>query len=81
LWLLANDKKLSSDFSSILGALKSDIKFIIVSLDIGIVEGVVDFSSKLEMHDSIIVASAQMLKLPIVTKDRTIRKMYKETIW
>ena len=78
---LLNKKRLINDFSSILGTLKSDIKFTIVSLDIVIVEGVVDFSSKLEMHDSIVVATAQMLKLPIVTKDRTIRKTYKETIW
>jgi len=30
---------------------------------------------------NLVAATAQMLKLPIVTKDRTIRKMYKETIW
>ena len=78
---LLQKQGIANEFIPILNTLKSDIKYTIVSLDVGVVEKVVDLSSKLEMHDCIIVATAQTLKLPIVTKDRTMKKMYKETVW
>lgn len=60
---------------------KKDKKYILASLDVAILEEVLKAPSILEIHDRTIVATAQMLNAPIVTKDRTIRKMYKETIW
>lgn len=78
---LLQKQGIANEFIPILNTLKSDIKYTIVSLDVGVVEKVVDLSSKLEMHDCIIVATSQALDSPLVTKDRTIRKMYKETIW
>lgn len=58
-----------------------DKRYKILSLDLAIVFTAHSLSSKLEMHDNVIVSTARLLSLPIVTKDRTIRKIYKNTIW
>lgn len=76
-----NKKRLAGHFPSILDSLKSDIKFTIISLDVGVVESSIDFSTKLEMHDCIILTTAKMLDIPVVTKDRAIRKTYRRAIW
>ena len=35
-----------------------------------------------ELHDKIIVATAQYLDVPLITKDKTLRRLsYIETIW
>lgn len=60
---------------------KNEKKYIFASLDLAVVEEVLKVSATLEMHDSIIVATAKMMDAPIVTRDRTVRKIYKQTIW
>lgn len=55
--------------------------YAILALDIITVLAVCKQKSILEMHDGIIVASAKLLKVPLVTKDETIRKVYLKTIW
>ena len=81
LFYLLQKKGQREAFSLAFEKFKNNNKYIFASLDLTAVEEVIKMSSALEMHDSIVTATAQMLKLPIVTKDRTIRKMYKETIW
>ena len=78
---LLQKKNQKDSFSLAFEKFKNDNKYAFVSLDIAAVGEVIKVSAKLEMHDSIIVATGKMLDAPIVTKDRTIRKMYKETIW
>lgn len=78
---LLNKKKLNDQFSKILDQLKTEGRISFVSLDMAIVENMPNDDFRLEMHDSAIVTSAQTLNLPIITKDRTIRKIYKNTIW
>ena len=53
----------------------------IVSLDLATAITTYDLIEKLEMHDAVIVSSAKLLGIPLVTRDRTIRKVYKNTIW
>lgn len=68
-------------FPVVLKSFKKDEKYIFASLDVTTLEEVIKVDSLLESHDRVIVATSQMLGFPIVTKDRIIRKMYKETIW
>lgn len=68
-------------FPMLLEDIKRDTKHILVSLDMFIVEGVIEIPYKLEMHDKIIVATALTLNLPLVTKDEQMRKLHKKTIW
>lgn len=80
LYLLQKNKQ-KNTFSLVFEKLKNNNKYIFASLDIAVVEEVIKVTSMLEMHDSIILAAANMLNAPIVTKDRSIRKMYTETMW
>lgn len=74
-------KKEVKKFSTILNRIKRSKKYFIVSLDLDVVEIMPQLSFKFEMHDAVIVATAQLLKAPLVTKDETIQKIYKDTIW
>lgn len=76
-----NKKKKQDQFYSILSEFKENPKYIVVSLDLGIIEEMIRFSTSLEIHDAAIVATASILKLSFLTKDRAIRKIYKNTIW
>lgn len=76
-----NKKKKQNQFYPILTEFKENPKYIVVSLDLGIIEAMVRFSASLEIHDAAIVATASVLELPFLTKDRMIKKVYKNTIW
>jgi len=68
-------------FPLVLKLIKKHKKYAVISLDIAIVEKVAQLTNLLEMHDKVIVATADMLKLPLVSKDSTIQKVYKNIIW
>lgn len=76
-----NKKKKQDQFDLILTEFRENLKYIIVSLDLGIIESMIEFSTSLEIHDAAIVATSSIMKIPFLTKDRTIRKVYKNTIW
>lgn len=78
---LLNKKRLTKTFSSILMKLKLDKSYSMVPLDIFVVEKIAQKPIDLEMHDNIIVSTAEILDLPIVTKDQLIQKVYPKTIW
>lgn len=78
---LLKKKGLEDNFLLILNKLKKNKKYSILSLDLIILEEVLKVSSGLEMHDRVIVASAELLKIPLITKDAIIRNLYQNTIW
>ena len=74
-------KNRESEFPSVLNQLKNEGRFVFISLDLDIVERVAGIGKELEMHDRIIVTTAETLHVPLITKDETIQKIYKNTIW
>lgn len=56
-------------------------KYVVMSLDIAIIKETRKIKYQFELHDKVIVATAQYLGLPIVTKDLEITKKYKNVIW
>lgn len=56
-------------------------KFTVFPLELDIVKESVSVRTDLEIHDLIIVATAKVLNIPIITKDSKITKTYKKTIW
>ena len=80
LYLLQKKRKVKS-FPKILTRLKNGNQFVIVSLDTAVVEKVFDIPENLEMHDRIILATAKLLGITIITKDKTISKEYSKIIW
>lgn len=72
---------MENQFIDINKQLKTDSRTTFVSLDLAIVEAMARNPEAIEMHDHIIVTSAKLLKLPLITKDETIQKVYPKTIW
>ena len=52
-----------------------------LSLDLDTVHSYIDLEHDLEIHDRIIVSSAKLLDVPIITKDKSISKIYPKVIW
>jgi len=71
---------LSSRFVEILSELKIR-RYLVYPLDVEVITQTLFLSSELEMHDRIIMATAQIFDCPLVSKDREIRKLYPKTIW
>lgn len=78
---LMKKQKLGKQFPSLLSKIKNRKKYVVISLDLGLIDMLAGADFPLEIHDSIIVATAKMLKLPVITKDREIKKVYTQTIW
>ncbi len=68
-------------FSTLLQKIENNNRYIIIAADMAIVNEVLRQKLKLEMHDRIIVATAKILNVPLITKDKVIKKLYKNTIW
>lgn len=81
LFHLMNKRGLVNQFNTILGDLKSATNTTIVSLDLPIMEESFGFQPTLEIHDAVVVATARLLKAPLITKDETIQKIYQDIIW
>ncbi|MBI2019986.1 PIN domain-containing protein [Candidatus Daviesbacteria bacterium] len=81
LFYLVNKKASAEIFRKLHDKLKTNPKFIFVSLDMVIAEKVIETNLRIEMHDLVIIASSQILKAPLITRDETIQKVYKKIIW
>ena len=75
-------KKLNfeKEFRKFLSDLPS-AKFRTLSLDINIVNDYINLEDGLEIHDRVIVSSAKLLNLHVVTKDAKISDIYEKVIW
>lgn len=78
---LLNKIGLQSLFPNIFTQLKNNSRYSIIPLDLEITETLLTFPDTMEMHDRIIIATAKLMKVPVVTKDQTIKKIFKHTIW
>ena len=68
-------------FAQFLRELKENNRYTIIAVDVAVVEEIARNFTNLEMHDHVIVASAEILKVAIVTKDRKISHSYTKIIW
>ncbi|MDL1985997.1 MAG: PIN domain-containing protein [Deltaproteobacteria bacterium] len=75
-------KRLSFDFKNLFKRIKASENFVLIALDYPILEKMVALKEIPELHDKIIVSTAKYLKVPIVTKDKTLQKLPSiKTIW
>ena len=68
-------------FTSILKAIRNDNHYVVIALDSAVVEEISKHKLPVEIHDRIITSTASLLRLPLVTRDKTIRQVYRKTIW
>jgi PIN domain nuclease of toxin-antitoxin system len=68
-------------FTKLLESLPTDT-LVVYPLDLSLVRGYAKIPrGKIDMHDRIILAVAQGLNLPIITKDEELSKIYPKIIW
>lgn len=77
---VAKKKNKLAVFKDFLNTLPNE-KFDVLPLDLELVMVCVKQDSRLEIHDLIILSSAKLLDLPIITKDDEITKAYKKILW
>ncbi len=55
--------------------------YLVYPLDLKVIAQTLGINSELEMHDRIIVATAQIFNSPLISKDAQIKNFYSKTIW
>jgi PIN domain nuclease of toxin-antitoxin system len=71
--------RISFKFVEVLSELKIR-KYIVYPLDLDVISQVLSIDSSLEMHDRIIIATAQIYNAILLSKDRDIKKCYQKTV-
>ena len=75
-------KRISFNFKNLLKKIHTSENFVIIALDYPILQKMVVLKEVPELHDKIIVSTAKYLKLPIITKDKTLQNLPSiKTIW
>ena len=80
IYRILEKRKEQEKFLNFLDLLIKQGKFTIYPLSIEVVKEFIK-TEKHEIHDRIIVATAKLLDVPIVTKDPEISKIYSKVIW
>ena len=75
-------KRISFNFKNLFKKIETSENFVLIALDYPILEKMVTLKEVHELHDKIIVASAKHLDLPIITKDKVLRKLSSiKSVW
>lgn len=75
-------KRISFNFKNLLRKIHTSENFVLIALDYPILQKMVALKEVPELHDKIIVSTAKYLKMPIITKDKTLQKLPSiKTIW
>jgi PIN domain nuclease of toxin-antitoxin system len=75
-------KRISFDFKELFKQIYESKIFSLIPLDYPVLRGMGDLKLFPELHDKIIVSTANYLNLPIITKDKRIQSLaHIQTIW
>ena len=75
-------KRVSFDFKKLFKKIYESENFVLIALDYGILQKMVDLKDIFELHDKIIVSTAKYLNFPIITKDKVLQDIpYIKTVW
>ncbi len=69
---IAEAGRVPLNFSETLKQMKAGDNYIIVPLDVDIIEAASQIRVRLEMHDRLVVATAKVLNVPLITRDEAI---------
>jgi len=78
---IVDKKKVNFEFEKILLKLTQASNFIVPSIDLGLVLEVNKIKGFKDLHDRIIVATADLFDAPLITKDKFIHRVYKNVLW
>jgi len=75
-------KRVPFDFRKLFAKITKSENYFIISLDLSILQKMIDLKDIPELHDKIIVSTAQYLDLPLSTKDSVLRALpHIKTVW
>ena len=75
-------KRVAFDFNKLFRKIAGSENYVIIALDLPILQKMVELKNIPELHDKIIVSTAKYLKAPLITKDRFIQNLpLIKTVW
>jgi len=75
-------KRIPFDFRRLFKKIVESENYVLIPLDVPILKKLIDLKDISELHDKIIVSTAQYLNCPLITKDKTLQNLpYLKTIW
>lgn len=75
-------KRVAFDFNKLFRKISGSENYVIIALDLPILQKMVELSDISELHDKIIVSTAKYLKAPLITKDGFIQNFPSiKTVW
>ena len=75
-------KRISFNFKNLFKKIDTSDNFVLIALDYHILRRMVALKEITELHDKIIVSTAKYLKVPLITKDKTLQNFHSiKTIW
>ena len=75
-------KRISFNFKNLFKKIDTSDNFVLIALDYHILRKMVALKEITELHDKIIVSTAKYLKVPLITKDKTLQNFHSiKTIW
>ncbi len=75
-------KRVAFDFRKLFTKITRSENYVIISLDVSILQKMIDLKNIPELHDKIIASTAKHLNLPLITKDSVLRKASDiKTVW
>ncbi len=77
---LLEKNNLSFKFVDFLSELKIR-NYLVYPLDLNVISQTLSIDSKIEMHDRIIIAIAQIFNADLISRDNIITRFYSRTIW
>jgi len=72
LMYIAESAQIRLKFTEVLKQIKSGDNYVTVPLDLPTIEAAAEISARLEMHDRLIVATAKVLNISLITRDEAI---------
>jgi PIN domain nuclease of toxin-antitoxin system len=75
-------KRISFDFNKLFKKIEDSGNYVLIPLDVPILKKLINLKDIPELHDKIIVSTAQYLNCPLITKDKTLQNLpYLRIIW
>jgi PIN domain nuclease of toxin-antitoxin system len=75
-------RRLAFDFKKLFRKIANSENYVIISLDLPILQEMVALKDIPKLHDKIIVSTAKYLKVPLITKDSVIQNLsHLKTVW
>ena len=75
-------KRVVFDFNKLFRKIAGSENYVIIALDLPILQKMVELKNIPELHDKIIVSTAKYLKAPLITKDSFIQNLpLIKTVW